>query len=633
MPEDYIPITNLRGPAARITQVTAAPIPAGAGTKVTMTGPDQNRQLHFDIERGLPGVNAIENDEAMAAHVAAVDSETNAAVVAVIATQASMVDARLFPTPQEAIDAAPAGSTVWFDPRTTWNLSTDLVVNKPLTIRGDDTLMTQTGVGKAGFTVTSSDTHFDGLHLVGRQSGVLNSGERAINFVGAAAGTRLARTSVRNTRIRRWGYAGVMAKFVSRFTWDQVTVEDVCYAGMGIVTGEAGKVTNSSVETVTQGTGASNSYGVFASHDESVSQEISPRSANIEFNNVRVSNVPAWEGFDTHAGINISFINCQAYNCKFGFALVPGRAGGANYVLAPKGGIVQGCTADSGRTDGVATVGIHLIGCSTGTGFHNVVDFATGIISGNTVRNYGTDSLSGGSITLQDTQGAVVMGNALSNCAGSAIRIDYNNKDAVVVGNTATDCWGETSGVAAMIHAQSGWNTFKATGNVLLRGDKVATSVNLQGLRLGSALATSCVEGNNDFLAAATPYTGANGLIRHDRRGIQDGFVTALPIQGIWQRSAQALTTTAAASASPGWVCVTAGGASSAAWAATTAYTAAAWIRTASGKVLECVKSGTSGGTSPDPTVIGEVVADGTALWVYRSAASAVFKTMPALGA
>lgn len=77
---DITPITNLRGPAARITQVTAAPLPAGAGTKVTMTGPDQNRQFHFEIERGLPGVNALDNDNAVATYVNAADSATRAAL-------------------------------------------------------------------------------------------------------------------------------------------------------------------------------------------------------------------------------------------------------------------------------------------------------------------------------------------------------------------------------------------------------------------------------------------------------------------------------------------------------------------------------------------------------------------------
>lgn len=81
---DVTPITNLRGPAARITDVTAEAVPAGADAEVVMTGPDQNRQFAFKVPRGLPGVNAIENDEAVATYVAGADTDTRAALDAVI---------------------------------------------------------------------------------------------------------------------------------------------------------------------------------------------------------------------------------------------------------------------------------------------------------------------------------------------------------------------------------------------------------------------------------------------------------------------------------------------------------------------------------------------------------------------
>lgn len=77
---DYVALTNLRGPAARITSVTAESIPAEEPATVDMTGPDQNRQFKFKVPRGLPGVNALENDSAVAAYVAATDSDTGGAV-------------------------------------------------------------------------------------------------------------------------------------------------------------------------------------------------------------------------------------------------------------------------------------------------------------------------------------------------------------------------------------------------------------------------------------------------------------------------------------------------------------------------------------------------------------------------
>lgn len=93
MAADYKTITNLRGPAARITGVSATSVPAGQDADVDMTGEDQNRQFNFKVPRGLPGVNAVENDEAVATYLSAPDSETAAALYAVTGATFSAMDA------------------------------------------------------------------------------------------------------------------------------------------------------------------------------------------------------------------------------------------------------------------------------------------------------------------------------------------------------------------------------------------------------------------------------------------------------------------------------------------------------------------------------------------------------------
>lgn len=77
---EYMPLTNLRGPAARITSVTAETVPADQPIQVDMAGLDQNRSFHFKMPRGLPGVNAVANDEATAAYIAARDTKTRNAL-------------------------------------------------------------------------------------------------------------------------------------------------------------------------------------------------------------------------------------------------------------------------------------------------------------------------------------------------------------------------------------------------------------------------------------------------------------------------------------------------------------------------------------------------------------------------
>lgn len=82
MAADYVPLTNLRGPAARITGVSVETVPADSPAEVVMTGLDQNRSFHFKNPRGLPGVNAVPTDEAVGTMVAAEDTDTGAAVAA-----------------------------------------------------------------------------------------------------------------------------------------------------------------------------------------------------------------------------------------------------------------------------------------------------------------------------------------------------------------------------------------------------------------------------------------------------------------------------------------------------------------------------------------------------------------------
>jgi len=83
----FVTITNLRGPAARITEVTSETVASDQPFEVIMTGLDQDRHFHFKGPigpRGLPGVNAVANDTATAGYLNATDSETFAAAKNVV---------------------------------------------------------------------------------------------------------------------------------------------------------------------------------------------------------------------------------------------------------------------------------------------------------------------------------------------------------------------------------------------------------------------------------------------------------------------------------------------------------------------------------------------------------------------
>lgn len=73
-------LTNLRGPAARISLVEAESLPAGSEPTVEMTGLDQDRRFKFGIPDGPMSPDAVPTDEAVASWVPNVNTDTGAAI-------------------------------------------------------------------------------------------------------------------------------------------------------------------------------------------------------------------------------------------------------------------------------------------------------------------------------------------------------------------------------------------------------------------------------------------------------------------------------------------------------------------------------------------------------------------------
>ncbi|MEU4016167.1 hypothetical protein AB0E56_12990 [Microbacterium sp. NPDC028030] len=77
-----------KGDTGTIASAGATSVPAGEAAAVVMTGPEDDKHAEFFIPRGLPGVNAVENDEAVSTYVTAEDSETRQAIDATVGPSA-----------------------------------------------------------------------------------------------------------------------------------------------------------------------------------------------------------------------------------------------------------------------------------------------------------------------------------------------------------------------------------------------------------------------------------------------------------------------------------------------------------------------------------------------------------------
>ena len=85
-----------QGVAGTLSSASAESIPAGESAAVVMSGTTEVKHAHFKVPRGLPGVNAVENDEAVATYLRATDSLTNAGLRD---AQRAMIGPVRFPSP------------------------------------------------------------------------------------------------------------------------------------------------------------------------------------------------------------------------------------------------------------------------------------------------------------------------------------------------------------------------------------------------------------------------------------------------------------------------------------------------------------------------------------------------------
>lgn len=107
---------EVRGPVGTFDSVTATSLPPGTPAVAVIGRPPNNRTVRFGIpegKRGLPGVNAIENDAAVAEYIAALDSATRASLLSSLAP----VFASLETLEEVAVMASPSPQTESSRPR------------------------------------------------------------------------------------------------------------------------------------------------------------------------------------------------------------------------------------------------------------------------------------------------------------------------------------------------------------------------------------------------------------------------------------------------------------------------------------------------------------------------------------
>ena len=406
-------------------------------------------------------------------------------------------------TLQSVFNVAVAGDVVGI--RNPWTITAPITVSKPLTIRCvHNGKITTTGDVHA-FDVTASGVTFEKVTIAGNGSATAGTAS-AIRAVGSEPNPILGLT-VRDCTIRSFNKYAIEGVSVRDFTITRNVIEDIAYAGVMLTSPKGGVITDNTVRNIVQPSGFVNSYGIAVTRNGSQSLEMSPRASDVVISGNLIDGVPKWEGIDTHGGENLTITNNILKNVWIGIAMVPGVNESGVDTYAPRNITITGNSIDSGRTDGTARANIQLIGCTTTV--DNVVEYATGVITGNTCIRGGTQNTSAqAAIFVQTTRGAVVSANVIIEPSPNAINLSSNNQGALVMDNTVIDAWTTNSSICAIVYVPSVHQTATIQGNKAIRGAKAATKVNDRGLALSSALAWPDVNiqyQGNDFRACNLP--------------------------------------------------------------------------------------------------------------------------------
>ena len=214
---------------------------------------------------------------------------------------------------QDAIENMSEGDVLTIPDDMVFTTGFPVTVDKPVTIRGGQYHSSTV------FEVVSGGVTLERVTIDG-QTGSMVSGTRGIQVRGTAT-QYVEGFTLRDSVIRNVSYDGVRAQFVRDVTIERNTIHDFRYAAIALSSVDGGLVTHNTIrDGISDMSVNHNCYGVSISLGPSVA--LSHRPRNIEVSHNTVSNIPHWEGLDTHNGQSISFLNNTIRGCRRGIALV-----------------------------------------------------------------------------------------------------------------------------------------------------------------------------------------------------------------------------------------------------------------------------------------------------------------------
>lgn len=333
---------------------------------------------------------------------------------------------------------------------------------------------------------TDSEVHGGELQGFG-SSATYNDNDRLVTAIGTLA-TYKKHMLLRDMYLHGAGGYGVRADFIEDFEVDNCRFFDIAYAAYLVQQAKDTWIRNSEIDMNNPiGSGPADAYGVSFGRSQGTLADF-PRSVDCGASSVTVRNVQTWEGFDTHGGERIKFLDVTALNCKWGVSIVSSANESSVSTFAPLSCVVDGYTIDSQVTDGSRQAGIVVQGTASEKARACVV--GSGSVIGHGAQ---ATSISGG-IEATRTLGLKIDGAVVIDCSPASVALRGDNR-AFSAQFTSVDPWTTTGLLAPHLYLSAGNNTGHLGDHVFERITKVAAYVSSEGVRVentaGNALTLS----------------------------------------------------------------------------------------------------------------------------------------------
>jgi parallel beta-helix repeat protein len=222
---------------------------------------------------------------------------------------------------RDLLRTANSGTTVTLDADSGgYAITRPLIVDVPgIALEGSGVEIHQQAPDQAGIIVTAPGVRINNLTLTRRESPITTVEHRdsapGVQWIGKP-GAYLSDLSLNDVTLGGWSY-GLLARYCERANVTNNTIEDVSYAGIMFESSRNSQISGNQIRRVL---GKPNSYGIAITRRVGPIAE-HPISHGFRVFDNRISDVPFWEGLDTHGGTDIEFYRNVLTNVRIGIMM------------------------------------------------------------------------------------------------------------------------------------------------------------------------------------------------------------------------------------------------------------------------------------------------------------------------